>query len=51
MIHLPITDGRRLEISPANYPINNYLDDIIAGLNAWSSQVERTRGKSFKRTH
>jgi len=37
MIHLPITDGLRLEISPANYPINNCLEEMVARFKAWRS--------------
>ena len=37
MIHLPITDGLRLEIIPANYPMNNYREEIVAPFIAWCS--------------
>jgi hypothetical protein len=34
MIHVPITYGWRLEIIPANYSMNNYLEEIVAGFIA-----------------
>jgi hypothetical protein len=37
MIHLPITHDLRLEIIPANYPMNNYLEEIVARFIAWCS--------------
>jgi len=37
MIHLPIIDGRRLAIIPANYPMDNCLEEIVARFIAWCS--------------